>query len=233
MSKLKEITLHQLTKDKKTLFDILNICNQHQDICRSVPEFWKEKLTKLFGKYFVLKRGDLVTGNDWYNFVKSITSGIEYRYGIQVSIFDHQKVIRRRLFASRILETGYGNPILSGTIDGILPKEGTPGYFVELHYESDHHDGRINEIFFYEGNENETFKIVLSYLADKIVELFNPNILGTVEEITTDEMKEAINNKLIDEVYGVKWFSLDMYSEYTSDFDTYLSIDGCIYNISI
>lgn len=83
-------------------------------------DVWKQ----LLKNSTVKKRGDLVSENEWYEFVKNYVKGIRYAYTAHGPFMY------------------YGDKFI---IDAILPKPGTPGFVVSLKIYVDTYDGYEHE----------------------------------------------------------------------------------------
>lgn len=138
MQSLKTRALLKVTKDMRNLFEVMEFCQTSRDgsACYENEDFWKETLTRLFGKDLVLQRGDF-KGTDWYAFSKVLLTGRGYKYVMHYSHNgDGTGDFKGPFPYYAVVEIPPPDDIYfyKFKIPGVLPLPKTVGYFFRISY---------------------------------------------------------------------------------------------------
>ena len=166
MLTLKEIIFEDLTKNDN-LGKIMTKCEQNEefrDICLDAPsDFWKKIIIKLMGNIIVLKRRDLKTNKEWYEFAKELNLEHTFEYGIVVDRENDVTITPNPVsFFSIVKPFANGLATERATIDGILPVKGSVGYLLSL----DVTHGRLRNEFFIDSDLEELQITVKHFIAE-------------------------------------------------------------------
>lgn len=136
------------TRNARNLRDVLELCESDVRIgnsCSFVPEVWKELIERFFGNVLVLQRGDLQSGADWYDFARSLATGVEYKYCLG---FDANNIWDTRPIPFASINEGIDNPdVRIFQIQGMLPSRGSTGYLVHCELNGDKVYGEVADFF--------------------------------------------------------------------------------------
>ena len=176
MKSLQDITFTSLAK---SLPEVLDLCTKLPHVCD--VDLLKNSLIRLFGNVMIFKRGDLVSYEDWLSFSRNLLTGIQYNYGINLQRIDLDPEDPILKPIGIIGSQG----TFSATIDSILPRHGSEGYFLHLYisggYEIDH-EIDINEIFWHNGHRGEYINVILTYVSELVFKTYRPeDPLNTIE----------------------------------------------------
>lgn len=164
---LQELSLLRATEEVKTLGEILDFCDANPRFeaiySRSVV-FWKKTLTRILGDVMVLQRGDLESGQQWYDFAKLLDEGVSYRYCLLEEEDGFHRTPTPFWRVDNPYDHGTGIERHPFDIPAVLPVRGTRGYFVFL----DMYGYRNHQVtnFFLHGDDDEAFRLSLRYAAD-------------------------------------------------------------------
>ena len=164
---LQEMSLLALTKQFGTLDEVIAFCESSElvhNVSSVADNFWKETLRRFRKEHLVLMRGDLdvttMGRGVWYHFVKSLETGLAYKYHVTDEYRGKTRIIKPRSLSTIYQQEKFD-------IDGLLPKPNTRGYYCEgisyKHVNGDQ-DDIFNNYFFY-NDQTQGYLNLLRWIA--------------------------------------------------------------------
>jgi hypothetical protein len=184
-------------KNLKQLLDFLDVNTAALAVAISDVSFWHTILPKCLSEHaedFIVSRGDLETGDDWFVFCQDLVRGNAYSYSYITSVEDHSHSLVPTFSINGENDVDGNVPL---KIEGTLPNPGRPSVTVNIRIENNPHFGK--SILIVHQTIDECFLNAVKWMFAKMSQipsdghfvLFNPNPVDEIVDLTIDEKSHA------------------------------------------